>query len=86
MNRDKTTTLRFFVFAWLFAGTLFSSVGAELDGVIEPSMSVALSSRIDGILESVDVDVGDVVTKRQVLAQLESQVEQAALAYASARA
>ncbi|MCU7809750.1 MAG: efflux RND transporter periplasmic adaptor subunit [Candidatus Thiodiazotropha sp. (ex Notomyrtea botanica)] len=83
---DKTTVFRFFVLVWLFAGSPPAFAGAELDGVIEPSMSVALSSRIDGILESVEVDVGDVVTKRQVLAQLESQVEQASLAYAQARA
>ncbi|MES9862883.1 MAG: efflux RND transporter periplasmic adaptor subunit [Candidatus Thiodiazotropha sp. LLP2] len=58
----------------------------SLDGVIEPSMTVELSSRIDGILEAVSVDVGDSIEKHQVVAKLESEVEQAALEYARARA
>ncbi|MEW8506962.1 MAG: efflux RND transporter periplasmic adaptor subunit [Candidatus Thiodiazotropha sp.] len=61
--------------------------GSEVfDGVIEPSMSVELSSRIDGILEAVSVDVGDRIERHQVIAKLESEVEQAALDYARARA
>ncbi len=69
------------------SGTATIAVGAEtLDGVIEPIMTVELSSRIDGILESVSVDVGDSLEKSQVVARLESQVELAALEYARARA
>jgi RND family efflux transporter MFP subunit len=61
--------------------------GAEtLDGVIEPFMTVELSSRVDGILEAVSVDVGDSIEKNQVVAKLESEVEQAALDYARAKA
>ncbi|MES9943325.1 MAG: efflux RND transporter periplasmic adaptor subunit [Candidatus Thiodiazotropha sp.] len=61
--------------------------GAEtLDGVIEPFMTVELSSRIDGILEVVSVDVGDSIVRNQVVAKLESEVEQAALEYARAKA
>jgi RND family efflux transporter MFP subunit len=70
---------------------LFSSVtiadGTEtLDGVIEPFMTVELSSRIDGILETVSVDIGDSIVKHQVIAKLESEVELAALEYARAKA
>jgi RND family efflux transporter MFP subunit len=70
---------------------LFSSVtiadGTEtLDGVIEPFMTVKLSSRIDGILETVSVDIGDSIEKNQVIAKLESEVELAALEYARAKA
>ncbi|MBT2971934.1 MAG: efflux RND transporter periplasmic adaptor subunit [Candidatus Thiodiazotropha sp. (ex Ctena orbiculata)] len=57
-----------------------------MDGVIEPSMSVELSSRIDGILEAVSVDVGDRIERHQVIAKLESEVELAALEYARAKA
>jgi RND family efflux transporter MFP subunit len=64
-----------------------TTVGKEtLDGVIEPFITVELSSRIDGILESVSVDVGDSIEKNQVVARLESAVEQAALEYARAKA
>ncbi|MCU7842524.1 MAG: efflux RND transporter periplasmic adaptor subunit [Candidatus Thiodiazotropha sp. (ex Monitilora ramsayi)] len=87
MRRVKTTTaFCLLVYVWCYAGLSLASAGMELDGVIEPFMSVELSSRIDGILESVEVDVGDTITRRQVVASLESEVEQAALAYARARA
>ncbi len=49
-------------------------------------MTVELSSRIDGILEAVSVDVGDSIDRNQVIAKLESEVEQAALEYARAKA
>jgi RND family efflux transporter MFP subunit len=70
---------------------LFSSVATAedsntLDGVIEPFMTVELSSRIDGIIEAVSVDVGDSIEKNQVIARLESGVELAALEYSRARA
>ncbi|MCU7805257.1 MAG: efflux RND transporter periplasmic adaptor subunit [Candidatus Thiodiazotropha sp. (ex Lucinoma borealis)] len=70
----------------LFATTIVAEGTETLDGVIEPSMTVELSSRIDGILEAVSVDVGDNIEKHQVVAKLESEVEQAALEYARARA
>jgi RND family efflux transporter MFP subunit len=47
---------------------------------------VELSSRIDGILEAVSVDVGDSIEKHQIVAKLESEVELAALEYARAKA
>jgi RND family efflux transporter MFP subunit len=49
-------------------------------------MIVELSSRIDGILEAVSVDVGDSIEESQVIAKLESEVELAALEYARAKA
>jgi RND family efflux transporter MFP subunit len=44
------------------------------------------SSRIDGILETVSVEVGDSIEKNQIVAKLESEVELAALEYARAKA
>lgn len=58
----------------------------SLEGVIEPSMTVELSSRVDGILEIVSVDIGDSITRNQTVARLESSVELAALEYARAKA
>ncbi|MFI0377518.1 MAG: efflux RND transporter periplasmic adaptor subunit [Candidatus Thiodiazotropha sp.] len=70
----------------LFSSTVIAEGTESLDGVIEPFMTVELSSRIDGILEAVSVDVGDSIDRNQVIAKLESEVEQAALEYARAKA
>lgn len=58
----------------------------ELDCVIEPHLVVDLSSRTDGIVESIEVDRGDLVQENQVVVQLESGVERAAVEYARAAA
>jgi RND family efflux transporter MFP subunit len=70
----------------LFSSTTIAEGTETLDGVIEPFMTVELSSRIDGILETVSVDVGDSIDKNQVVAKLESAVELAALEYVRAKA
>ena len=57
-----------------------------LDCLIEPYMVVNISSAIEGVLDTVAVDRGDMVKKGQVLATLESNVEQATIALARARA
>jgi RND family efflux transporter MFP subunit len=54
--------------------------------LLEPHEIVKVGSPIAGILEEVAVDRGDVVKQGQVLAQLESRVEQAALVLAEERA
>ncbi|MCG7920534.1 MAG: efflux RND transporter periplasmic adaptor subunit [Candidatus Thiodiazotropha lotti] len=71
--------------SFLISTTTIAEGLETFDGVIEPSMSVELSSRIDGILEAVSVDVGDRIEKHQIVAKLESEVEQAALEYARAK-
>jgi len=58
----------------------------ELDCVIEPGMVVDLSSRVDGILETLHVDRGDWVVADEEIARLESGAEAAAVRYAEARA
>jgi RND family efflux transporter MFP subunit len=70
----------------LFSSDITAADKKTLDGVIEPFMTVELSSRIDGILETVSVDVGDSIAKNQVVAKLEAEVELAALEYARAKA
>jgi RND family efflux transporter MFP subunit len=57
-----------------------------LDCLLEPNQVIDLSSSIRGTLESVDVDRGDLVEQGQVVAKLDSSVEQAALDLARARA
>lgn len=56
-----------------------------LDGLVEPSEVVAVSSQVPGILDRVDVERGDVVQQGQVLARLKSAVEEAAVESARAR-
>jgi RND family efflux transporter MFP subunit len=57
-----------------------------LDCLIEPSEVVELSSQVQGILESVNADRGDFVKKGQVVAKLQSGIEEASLRLAKARA
>ncbi len=57
-----------------------------LDCVITPSMMVNVSSSVPGTLAEVSVDRSDVVLKGQVLARLNSQIEQATVHLARAKA
>lgn len=65
---------------------LAASDSIELDGLIEPYLIVKVGSPVTGILETVKVDRGDMVTKGQVLATLQSGVEKATMELARARA
>ena len=58
----------------------------EFDCVIEPHMVIDLSSRVDGIVETMEVERGEFIEKGQVLVRLESSVERAAVATAQGRA
>ena len=57
----------------------------ELEGVIEPSEVIELSSQVPGIIDQVLVERGDRVEKGQVLVRLKSGVEKAAVELARAR-
>jgi RND family efflux transporter MFP subunit len=68
-------------------GNLYSAtINGELDCLIEPHDVVNLSSPVDGVLEKVFVERGAYVKKGQVVAQLESNLEQATVVLARARA
>jgi RND family efflux transporter MFP subunit len=58
---------------------------SEADCVIEPHLSVDLSTSVDGIVETVLVDRGDPVRAGELLVKLESGVEQAAVDQARLR-
>jgi len=51
-----------------------------------PKTRVEVASPVEGLVESVEVEQGDIVSEGQVLVRLESTVERAALAVAKARA
>jgi RND family efflux transporter MFP subunit len=56
------------------------------DCVMDPSLTVKLGSAVTSVLAEVLVDRGDLVKKGQVIAKIESAVEQAAVATNEARA
>ena len=58
----------------------------EFDGLIEPYMVIKVGSGVTGILETVNVDRGEMVKKGQVLATLQSNVERATMELARTRA
>ncbi|HHJ15064.1 MAG TPA: efflux RND transporter periplasmic adaptor subunit [Gammaproteobacteria bacterium] len=58
----------------------------DYDCLIEPDKVVLLSLAVEGVLAEVNVDRGDTVQAGQVIAGLESSVEQAAVAQTRARA
>jgi multidrug efflux pump subunit AcrA (membrane-fusion protein) len=72
-----------------FVATAQNSPAAPTDAVqclIAPHSVINLNSPVEGVLRSIAIDRGDHVTKGQVVAKLESGVEQAAVAVARARA
>ena len=72
--------------ACLLAASLPMSVLAQVsDCVLEPSVVVNVGSPVDGVLKLVNVDRGDAVGKGQMLAQLQSGVEAAAVSLSQAR-
>lgn len=58
----------------------------EFRGLTEPHRILKIGSPSEGVIESVDVDRGDVVRKGQVIARLQSGVEKTAMDLAKARA
>ena len=72
----------------LVQGELYSATIAsdELDCLVEPHEVVNLSSPVEGVLEKVFVERGAYVKKGQVVARLESNLEQASVVLARARA
>ncbi len=56
------------------------------DCVIEPSLTLRLGSPLTGIVAAIEAERGDFVQRGQVVARLESSVEEASLALARARA
>lgn len=78
------------VFTFLLAAALSpvsaQEVGRTFDCVIQPRAVVKIGSPAEGILRDVDVRSGDVVEKDQVLARLDSSIEDAEVAVVRARA
>ena len=63
-----------------------SAQSATFDCVIDPSLSLKLGSPVPSILDKVEVERGDIVKQGQVIARLQSSVEQAVVALNEAKA
>lgn len=75
--------------AVVLAASLAAAGGAaaqEFDCMIEARQSIEIRSPVEGLIERVLVQRGDLVTRGQVLAIIESSVERAALEVAKTRA
>jgi len=67
--------------------TLGPSVwAADIPCLIKPSAEVAIGSPVDGVIATLLVEQGDVVTEGQIIATLEASREQAAVAVAKGKA
>ena len=73
------------MFAFLVSPVVADDLG-DLDCVIEPHTVIDLSSRVDGIVDSLEVQRGELIEEDQILVQLEAGVERATVAEAKARA
>lgn len=71
---------------WLTAALPVRAEPTTLECLIVPRSRVILSSPVEGTIEAIHVDRGDAVTKGQVVVQMESSVEKAAVEVARARA
>jgi len=69
-----------------FALAAGSTCAQTLDCMIQPDQVVQIGVPVAGVIESVAVERGDLVTRGQVVAQLSAGVERAALAVARERA
>jgi RND family efflux transporter MFP subunit len=80
---------RLWTMAGLVAAAVFATGAAAspatFDCVTEPSLNVNVGSAVTSILSSVDVDRGDSVKQGQVLAHIQSGVEEAVVAADKAR-
>ena len=74
------------VAAGLCALTVPPAWAAEMACVIKPFAEISIGTPVEGLIQTVPVDRGDSVTKGQVIVTLESSLEEATVALATAKA
>ena len=74
-----------FVAALLIANAAHAQDPGNMSCVVEPRLVTQVGSPVDGVIEQVMVDRGDVVTAGQVVAKLRSAVEEAEMAVRQAK-
>ena len=86
MKDHGTKIFRTLLVAMMACSTAVAAAERKsFDCVIEPSMVVELSSRVDGIIETMLVERGDMIEAETVIAKLESGAEAVAVEHARAR-
>lgn len=91
INVTKSFCLLFMVFFITVASALSDDSFSggiscnDLQGFIEPSETIEISSLVPGIIDQIMVDRGDIVRKGQPLAKLKSDIESVAVDLAKAR-
>jgi RND family efflux transporter MFP subunit len=85
MNR-KINILVTLVGFGLTGSNAIAQTSAPLDCLLEPHLEVNVGSPVVGILASVNVDRGDIVSENQIVAELVSNSEAAGVELAEARA
>lgn len=89
IGRPRWLTLNgFLAFVFFTFATSSCSIAQvkSFDCLLEPRLKIKLATPVSGVLRDVLVDRGDVIHKDQVVAQLESGVDQAMLELAKAKA
>jgi RND family efflux transporter MFP subunit len=76
MNRTGRTLL---YVSMMIGSAAIAEPIPEIDCLIEPNMTIELSSPVSGVLETILVDRSDAVTQGQVVATLKSDIEQVKL-------
>jgi RND family efflux transporter MFP subunit len=71
--------------AWLCALAPLAAAAGEFDCVIEPKQLIEVRSPLEGLIDRVNVDRGDLVRKGQELVVLDTSLERAAAAIARQR-
>lgn len=77
MIKLKTAGFIVIAVAALLANFAGAARAQDLEGMIEPSEIVKVSSQVPGIIEEIPVERGDLVRKGQVIARLKCAVEKA---------
>lgn len=67
------------LFLLVISNTIGANQAAEIDCLIEPNTVVKIGTREEGVIEYIAVDRGDFIAKGQLVARLESGVEEATL-------
>lgn len=84
MSISKVVILLLFIFT-ISEKVLADDICRELEGLIEPSENVELSSQVPGVLVEVMVERGDHVSEGQIVARLNSKVEEAMIELSRAK-
>jgi RND family efflux transporter MFP subunit len=81
MTKKATAKRLVLICAWLASAQAQSQAESmpEIDCLIEPNMVIELSSPVSGVLDTIAVDRSDAVTEGQVVATLQSDVEEVKL-------